>query len=162
MIPTRLEDYLIGNNAVFQHTVHPAAPTALTAARRDHVPAREMAKAVIVNADGAFVMAVLPANRSVDFGKLRKRLRAREVRIATEFEMLKLFPDVELGAVPPIGALYDMPVYADETLAREPEVAFNGGTHTDSIHMSFAEFDRLTSPAVCSFASAGVFPTPAQ
>ncbi|MEZ5352325.1 MAG: YbaK/EbsC family protein [Bryobacteraceae bacterium] len=162
MITHRLEDYLVGQNAVFQHTVHPAAPTALTVARQDHVPAREMAKAVIACADGAYLMAVLPANRSVEFAKLRQILRAEEVRIATEFEMSKLFPDVEVGAVPPIGALYDLPVLVDETLAREPEIAFNAGTHTDSIHMSYAEFDRLTSPRVCAFASPAVFATTAQ
>jgi Ala-tRNA(Pro) deacylase len=161
MIASRLENFLIGQNAVFQHTVHKAAPTALTVARQDHVPAREMAKAVIVNADGAYIMAVLPANRTVDFARLRTALRANECRIASEWEMIQLFPDVELGAMPPLGVLYDLPVYVDETLAREPEIAFNAGTHTDTVHMSFSEFDRLTSPTICTFAAAQVMATPA-
>ncbi|MEZ5401385.1 MAG: YbaK/EbsC family protein [Bryobacteraceae bacterium] len=160
MIATRLEDFLIGQNAVFQHTVHPASPTALTTARQDHVPAREMAKAVIVFADGTFLMAVIPSNRTVDFARLKQVVRGADVRLANEYEMSRLFPDVELGAEPPLGVLYDMAVYVDERLAREPEIAFNAGTHTDSIHMTFTEYDRLTSPVVAQFASEATMPVP--
>jgi Ala-tRNA(Pro) deacylase len=75
----------------------------------------------------------------------------RPVRLASEEEFRSLFPDCELGAMPPFGALYNLPVYMDESLTRDKEVVFNAGTHHDAVRMSFEDFVRLASPKVCSF-----------
>jgi Ala-tRNA(Pro) deacylase len=73
------------------------------------------------------------------------------VRLATELEFSRLFPDCELGAMPPFGALYNMPVYVDESLAKDREVLFNAGTHHDAVRMRYDDFSRLAKPKVCSF-----------
>jgi len=43
----------------------------------------------------------------------------KSVRLATEAEFSNLFPDCELGAMPPFGSLYNLPVYVDESLAAD-------------------------------------------
>jgi Ala-tRNA(Pro) deacylase len=63
-----------------------------------------------------------------------------------------LFPDCELGAMPPLGSLYNLPVFVDESLAADEAIVFNAGTHRDAIRMLYDDFVRLTKPRVCSFA----------
>ncbi len=153
MVAARVRDYLSMNNAVFTYSEHSKTYTALAEAREDHTPARELAKTVVVYADGRYILAVLAANTRIDWLKLKDLLAASDVRLATEKEMAKLFPDVEAGAVPPLGEMYNMPVYVDEHLTHEPEIASNAGTHTDTVHMAYRQFERLTSPLVRLFAT---------
>jgi Ala-tRNA(Pro) deacylase len=102
--------------------------------------------------DGGYAIAVLPANTHIDLPLLADSIGLTELRLATEEELLALFPDVELGAMPPFGNLYGMPVYLDERLVDEPMIAFNAGTHTDTVHMRTREFMRLTDALVLPFA----------
>jgi len=98
-------------------------------------------------------MAVLPASAKVDFSVLRETLRAKELRLAKEAEFEGLFPDSEVGAMPPFGNLYGLPVYADESLASDRAILFNAGTHQGAIRMSYRDFARLAEPQICSFAA---------
>ena len=93
-------------------------------------------------------MLVIPGNKLVDFQEVRQELGLHQLRMVTEFELGKLFPDCELGAMPPVGALYDLPVYLDASLADERLIAFNAGTHRDFIHMLTSEYRRLVRPVV--------------
>ena len=97
-------------------------------------------------------MMVVPATRLVDFQEVRLTLGLSHARLATEEELGKLFPDCELGAMPPIGSLYDLPVYLDSSLAGEEMIAFNAGTHHDVVHMHTAEYRALVHPTVVSLA----------
>lgn len=152
MIAQRLQDFLAQNHTSYMHTVHRTAFTARAAAHEDHVPTRAMAKSVVFLADGFFGMAVLPANTHVDLHELRQALGASTLRLATEEELASLFPDVEVGAMPPFGNLYSVPVYVDARLASQDTIAFNAGTHRDLIHMRYADFARLVDPLVIHFA----------
>jgi Ala-tRNA(Pro) deacylase len=76
----------------------------------------------------------------------------KPVRLATELEFSTLFPDCELGAMPPFGSLYDLPVYVDESLAQDLQIVFNAGTHHDAVRLRYDDFLRLANPTVCSFA----------
>jgi Ala-tRNA(Pro) deacylase len=66
-----------------------------------------------------------------------------------------IFPDCELGAMPPLGELYDLPVYVDESLAGDKEIIVNAGTHRDAIRMNYDDLVGLARPVVCSFAAKG-------
>ena len=81
-----------------------------------HVSEQEMAKVVIVKVKERFVTTVLPATAKVDVQRLRKLFGTHRVRLATEEEITQLFPDCELGAMPPLGTLYGLPVYVDRSL----------------------------------------------
>jgi Ala-tRNA(Pro) deacylase len=101
-------------------------------------------------------LIVVPASRLVDFQEVRLTLGLTHARLATEAEVGELFPDCELGAMPPMGNLYGMPVYLDSTLAEEEVIAFNAGTHRDVVHMHTDEYRALVHPMVISLAREAV------
>jgi len=151
-ITDKLRDFLEGNHASYTHTVHPTAFTAREVASAEHLPAREVAKTVVVSGDGAFHMIVVPASKLVDLQEVRLALGLAHARLATEDELARLFPDCELGAMPPFGSLYQLAVYLDSSLAGEDTIAFNAGTHRDVVHMRTVDYCQLAAPTVVSLA----------
>ena len=115
----KLRVFLDGNGAEYTHTVHSIAYTARDVASAEHLPAREVAKTVVIHGDNGYHMLVLPANRLVDFQEVRDVLGFTHARMVPETELARLFPDCELGAMPPFGNLYGMPVYLDSGLAAD-------------------------------------------
>lgn len=151
-ILTKLREFLDQNHAEYTHTVHPLAYTAREVASAEHTPAREVAKTVVYLSEQGYGMTVLAADAVVDLEELRLDLGMSRLRLATEAELAELFPGCELGAMPPFGNLFGMPVYADSRLAGEDVMLFNAGTHRDVIRMKVRDFERLVNPAVISFA----------
>jgi Ala-tRNA(Pro) deacylase len=143
-----LENYQIP----YVHTRHPNAYRAVEVAEAEHLPAYMLAKTVIVRSQNGYAMAVLPADCKIDLEQLAATLNLRYVALATEEEVRELFRDSEIGAMPPFGALFDIPVYLDVRLAEEPYVLFNAGTHRDAIHISVADYLRVADPAIIQFA----------
>jgi Ala-tRNA(Pro) deacylase len=140
------------NQIDYSHSIHPPAWTARAVAQAERMPANRLAKIVVYHGDDGYGMLLLPADRLVDFAEVLHLLGLGEVRLANEVELGELFPDCELGATPPFGNLVDLPVLVDESLASAEFIAFNGGTHRDVIHMSFADFRTLTNPLIAPFA----------
>lgn len=147
----RLEQYLHDNGVAYHLYHHAPAYTAQAVAEREHVPNQMVTKVVIAVADGELVMLVVPASRRVDLIKVRELLNASEVRLATEVELAEAFPDCEIGAIPPFGNLYQMPVYVDETLTADPIIFIQPGEHTTALSLSYSDFARLAQPTIASF-----------
>ncbi|MBI4464800.1 MAG: YbaK/EbsC family protein [Acidobacteria bacterium] len=148
---TRLKQYLESEKVPYQHEVHRTAYTAQEVAAEEHIPGKIVAKTVVLKVDDGFAMAVLPATHRVDLAGLRTALGAKEVRLATEFEFTGLFQDCDVGAMPPFGNLYGLPVYVEQSLVADPEIVFNAGTHQDTVRMRYADYARLVQPNVLSF-----------
>ncbi len=148
VIPKKIIDYLKKEKASFDAMKHAKAFTASQVAGAQHVPGKEMIKTVVVKADDQFVMCLLTSVHNLDLAKCKKHLMAKEVRLAKEEELKKLFPECEPGSEPPFGALYDLKVFADTSLENDANVAFNAGTHTDLIMMKYEEFKRLVKPVM--------------
>ena len=148
----RLRSFLDSRHAEYTLTKHANAFTAREVAAAEHLPPREVAKTVVVNGDDGYHMLVLPANRLVDFQEVRLALGLSHARMVPETELNRLFPDCELGAMPPMGNLYGIPVYLDSGLAAEDLITFNAGTHRDVVHMTTREFRRLVRPTLVSLA----------
>jgi Ala-tRNA(Pro) deacylase len=148
----RLEGYLRENGVSFEVQHHPRAVTAQEVAATEHVPGKMFAKTVMVLADREMVMLVLPAPYQVDPEKAAEELGAKEVHLASEERFGDTFPDCEVGAMPPFGNLYGVPVYVDETLAEDETVVFRAGTHTDTMSVRYADLERLVEPTVARFA----------
>lgn len=146
-----LKDYLDHEQVHYDVLPHPEAFRALAIAQTLHTPEKEMAKVVIVKVDQRFVMMVLPASWNVDLHRLRIVFASHQVRLATEEEMKSLFPDCELGAMPPFGQLYGLPVFVDQLLAEDEDIVFQGGTHSEAIRMRYWDFASLTFPVVEQF-----------
>lgn len=153
-VSTRLKTLLDENHISYTPMVHTTAFTSQGAAATMKVSGKELAKTVVVRAGDFTVLAVLPAAHHASLEKLGHVL-GKPVRLATEQEFGELFPDCELGAMPPFGELYGLPIYVDKSLAADEEIVFNAGTHHDAIRLRYADFARLAKPTVCSFASKG-------
>ncbi len=154
-VSARLQSYLRDSKVPFQVVHHPLAYTAQEVAASEHIPGQKLAKVVILKAGDGLAMLALPAPARVDFGKTAAALGVKEVRLAREDEFAESFPDCEVGAMPPFGNLYSVPVYVDATLARDEEIVFQAGSHTDTIAMTYREYERLVQPRVGDFTHHG-------
>lgn len=143
--------YLKKQKVKFKRMKHEEVFTAQEVAAAQHVPGHAMVKAVLVKADDEFVLAVLPAIHKVDFKKLAKLVGAKKAKLGSEEEMAKIFPDVEVGAEPPFGNLYDVPTVVEEHLRAEDEIVFQAGTHTGTIKIKYADYENLVNPKVGQF-----------
>lgn len=149
----RLEKFLRQNGAPYSLHHHPPAFTAQAVAESEHVSGKSVAKVVIVYRNGDMALLALPASLRVNLTKAAEALGAKDVRLAREDEFQAAFPDCDVGAMPPFGNLYDIETYVDKNLENSQEIVFNAGTHEDTIHMQYADFERLVHPKVAEFAS---------
>lgn len=148
MICEKLKKYLEENGVSYEVIKHGEAYTAQEIAAAMHVSGGMLVKVVMLNSDKGNIMVALPADRVVDISKLREQLGFRIAALAREEEFKRLFPDCEVGAMPPFGNLYGIPVYVDETLTQDEHIVFQAGTHYEAVKMSYADFDRLVRPDV--------------
>ena len=144
----KLKSYLDDNNIKYVSIIHSQAYTAQETAQSAHIPGKEMAKTVIVKSGDDLVMVVLPASEKVDLDLVKGATRSDSVQLASEQEFKDLFPNCETGAMPPFGNLYGMPVYVEESLSRNRNIAFNAGSHTELIKLTYKDFNRLVNPKV--------------
>ena len=147
----KLKAFLDENRIKYVTTQHSIAYTAQEVAAVSHIPGAEMAKTVMVLADGKMAMAVVPASHRLDLDRLADLAGAQQVRIAREEEFRDLFPTCDLGAMPPFGNLYDVPVYASEALAEDIEISFNAGSHAEVMRLGYRDFERLAGPTLGRF-----------
>jgi Ala-tRNA(Pro) deacylase len=152
-IPVPIRDFLHDRHIDFHVVTHPTAYTAQEEAAVTHVPGREWAKTVVCFADDEPVLAVLPAHYTIDFALLGTVAGAARVRLASEAEMVGLYPGCEAGAMPPLGPLYGQRVFIDASLADDVDVVFNAGTHVDAVRMRYDSLVALTSGVVAVFAN---------
>jgi Ala-tRNA(Pro) deacylase len=148
-----LMNYLDENNVRYIVLYHSPAYTAQGIAGLAHIPGQELAKTVIVLLDGKLVMAVLPASYHVDLMLLRKHAKAKTAELASEEDFQGRFTGCETGAMPPFGNLFGIPVYADQTLEKDREIAFNAGTHRELVRMKWEDYKKLVQPTVMRFAT---------
>jgi Ala-tRNA(Pro) deacylase len=144
-------EYLNKVQVRYSHSVHPRAQTARETADAERMPAHEFAKTVVYFSERGFGIAVVPADQFVNLPKLGHLLGLSYIRLANETELAELFPDCELGAMPPFGDSCDLPVVVDAGIAGD-FIAFTIGTHRDVVRMSFADFQRLARPKAASIA----------
>jgi Ala-tRNA(Pro) deacylase len=103
---------------------------------------------VIIKADGHLAMVVVPANGQVNFAKLKSALGIADVDLASESEFKDKFAGCEVGAMPPFGNLYDMPVYVSNQLSEQSHIMFNAGSHSELMQLTFKDFEHLVKPKV--------------
>jgi Ala-tRNA(Pro) deacylase len=154
-VERKLKIFLDDARVSYQLIPHARTNTAAETAQVTHVQGHEMAKAVIVRIDGELAMVVVPATRQVDLDHLQILTGADMISLANEHDFEDRFPDCEIGAMPPLGTLYGMPVYLSEEIVADEQILFNAGTHTEAVRMSVADYLRLVSPTVHRFSQPG-------
>jgi Ala-tRNA(Pro) deacylase len=149
----KLREFLDSHNVKYHSISHSETYTAQEIAASAHIPGKELAKTVMVKIDGKMAMAVLPASYRVDFDLLKEAAGASRAELASEREFKDLFPGCDIGAMPPFGNLYGVEVFVAESLAEDEEIAFNAGSHTELIRLSYKDFEGLVHPKVLKFSS---------
>jgi Ala-tRNA(Pro) deacylase len=145
---TWVRDELDRKGVAYQELHHPDAYTAQELAQREHVSGHRVAKVVGVMVDGRPVELVLPASRRVLLDRVRDILGAREVRLASEEELQRHFPDCELGAIPALRHWGGVEVLMDGNLCSGGDVVILGGTHRDAVRMGFDDWFAMVAPRV--------------
>lgn len=131
---------------------HPTMYTSQGLANAEHVSGYMVAKPVIVKGAHEFTMCVLPAPQHADLKRIAEVLEESVVRLATETEMSALFPDCELGAEPPVGALFDLKTVVDRKLLDDEFLMMQAGTHTDAVKLRREDWQKLCEPIIADIA----------
>jgi Ala-tRNA(Pro) deacylase len=147
----RLKQYLTDQHVYFEVQEHRQVYTMQEVAASLHEKGEHVAKVFIATVDGKPVMLVLPAPAQVDLDKVRALLKAKEARRAREFEFAQIFADCDVGAMPPFGNIYQVPVYLDRTLVDEPHIVFQAGTHHTTMKIAMTDYQRLAGPIIGDF-----------
>ena len=149
-IAPTIQDYLAAQQITYEVLSHPRTMTSSASAESAHLPGKSVAKAVVVEDDRGYVLAVLPSTYHLQFSALERELHRSGLRLATEPELDRLFPDCQPGAVPPLGKPYGLATIVEEDLAAQPEIFFEAGDHEHLVHLTQAEFVRLTCDSPCA------------
>lgn len=150
-MPTKqLQEFLDSQKVKYVSMTHSPAFTSQEIAAVAHVPGKQLAKIVIVKMDGKLAMIVLPANDHVNFSRFRDAAKCKEVDLAAESEFKEKFSGCEVGAMPPFGNLYNMPVFISGELSQQSNIVFNAGSHSELMQMAYKDFERLVHPTTVS------------
>ena len=145
-IAGRLETYLKARSIDYELVPHAHTESSMVTAAAAHIPGDRLAKAVIINDGDTYLMVVVPSDYHVQLGALHRQL-GREVGLATEPELVTLFPDCDEGAAPPVGAAYGLKAMVDQRLLEQPEVFFVAGDHEHLVKVSGPQFKILQADA---------------
>lgn len=148
-MPTKqIKEFLDNHQVKYLSIDHSPSYTAQEIAAVAHISGKMLAKTVIVKAGSQLYMVVIPATDYINFSELREWTGAKEVDLAKESEFKSKFPECEVGAMPPFGNLYGMPVLISSSLISKGDIAFNAGSHSELVKMSYEDFARLVNPKV--------------
>ena len=147
-IVKKLKELLDEAKVSYEVCNHPLAYTAQEIAEKQHFSGNQMAKVVMLKIDGELVMAVITGNQKVDLPTMRASLGAGDVRLAMEDEFFTKFSHCEIGAMPPFGNLYGLPVYVDPAVTHDESIYFNAGNHAQTVQMRYKDFESLVNPIV--------------
>jgi Ala-tRNA(Pro) deacylase len=143
-----LKELLDEHKVSYEVFNHALAYTAQEIAAKQHCSGNEMAKVVMLKVNDALVMGVIPASRKINLGIVVKNLDAKTARLATEDEFIARFPGCEIGAMPPFGNLFGVPVFVDPELEKDEYIYFNAGNHVQTVRMQYKDFARLVKPKI--------------
>lgn len=134
----------------FQIIEHAPVYTSEEAAKIRGISLHEGLKSLVLYADGQPIMVAVPGDRKVNFKLFKKQYGVRDLRMATPEEVVKV-TGVEIGAVPPFGHIFGIPLYLDETVKSCERVVFNAGLHARSISLSRKDYETVAKPTLGVF-----------
>jgi Ala-tRNA(Pro) deacylase len=147
----RVEQLLAQHGVEFSVLRHEPVYTSEEAARVRGTPLSSGAKALVCKSEAGFVMFVLPADRKLASGEVRRAQGWRKLRFASREEVEQL-TGLQPGSIPPFGSLFGLSTLCDHRLAENPKINFNAGDHSISVSMTYADYLRVENPALGVFA----------
>ncbi len=147
-----IREYLRKRSVPFSVILHAPAPSASRVAQSVHLSGQKVAKAVLLRAGSDYLLAVLPATHRVSLGRLAEFLGRTDLRLASEEDLDRVFPDCEHGALPPFGRLYGLQTIVDTSLAASGEILIEGNFRHEGFRMRFRDFEQIEVPQRARFA----------
>lgn len=148
MSPTGVEvvtGHLDGAGVAYEVVEHEPTKSATAEAAITNRQADEVAKTVILQDGEEYVLAVVPASERIDLHKVREVLGApKSLRLATEAEIARDFPMLEVGAAPPFGPMTPRAEVIDNRLLEADRVLCAGGDHRHSVLVDPRDVVRMT------------------
>jgi len=148
-----LETYLDLQKVPYEKHTHPRAYTAQELAQAEHVSGYIVAKPVVVRTATGFAMCVLAAPKHLDLRRAGQTLNEKNLRLASEQEMMGLFPDCELGAEPPLGKMFGLKTVMDAGLKDDTYLVMQAGSHSRAVKIARREWERVCQPTVADIAT---------
>lgn len=158
-IPKKTKNYLDKKLAKYDEVTHKTVYTAYDAASTLKKELKEIAKSLLVAADKAYVLVIIPAHMKLDLPKLKKTLSAKKVSIPTEQVMVKVFK-VKPGSMTAFGGLHKVEVVVDKSLLKTKDVILSAGSFTDSIRMKAKDFIEMEQAKLASITKSGGYKKP--
>ncbi len=146
----QIQDLLTEYKITYKLIQHAAARTSEDSSKVRGTELKQGAKALVMFADKKPIMIVLPADRKIDNAKFKSLYKVKDLEMAKP-ENVKELTNTEIGGVPPFGGIFDLPLYVDITMSNNETIAFNAGSHTDSIIMSYKDYEKATKPIIGNF-----------
>ncbi|MGD2082995.1 MAG: YbaK/EbsC family protein [Chromatiales bacterium] len=145
-LPPQVKSYIESKGVDYRLGSHDPTTDSLHTAQAAHIPGGRLVKAVLLEDDERYLLALIPASRRIHFSRLHA-LTGRQIGLATEPELGEIFPDCKLGAVPAVGQAYGLDILVDETLLGEPELWLEAGDHQSLVGVSGDGFRALIGDA---------------
>ena len=142
-IPQRLSDYLSAVAAGFAVVEHRHSGCSAASARAANVPAHQLAKAVLLEDDAGCVIALVPADRSVQVGRLGQMLQRGQLHLADEAGLATVFDGCDAGAVPSLGMPWGIATVVDDELEGCDPVYLECGDHERLLLLTHQQFHAL-------------------
>ena len=143
-----LKEFLDNHHVKYMCINHSPGFTSQEIAAAAHVSGKQLAKTVIVKMGNQLAMMVLPANESVNLAAFKEATGAPTADLARETDFKGKFPECEVGAMPPFGNLYGMPVFISNHLGDHEQIIFNSGSHSELMKLAYLDFLRLVNPKI--------------
>jgi Ala-tRNA(Pro) deacylase len=143
-IAPTLKEYLAAENIEYEEIPHEPTMTSIRAAEACHISGDRLAKGVVLRRDGDYMLAIMPASHHLRLSELRTTL-GDNLDMANEAEINRLFRDCAHGAVPAVGKCYGLSMIVDDSIEAQPDIYMEAGDHETLLHLSHAQFARLTA-----------------
>ena len=147
----KVQQFLDERGVPFEALPHEPTFSAQRMAQAVHVCGDNVAKAVLLKADGQFILAVLPATHQIHLEMAREALAAHSVELASEPRIGPAFPRLRGRALPPFGSQYGVETLVDASLTEDNDIVFEGNAHREAFRIKYQQFAELEDPQVAVF-----------
>jgi Ala-tRNA(Pro) deacylase len=162
-ISKKITGYLDKNKYKYEVIEHRTTYTAWDTAQTEKVKPQEVAKSLVMKADGDYLLALVPSNKNLDKKKLLKAVNAarkksaakpyKKIDFAKEAWMKKNIPG-KVGATPPFAGLLKLDIYADNALLKSRKIYLGSGEYTYSVRVNTSQYLKVEKPVKGAFSVA--------
>jgi Cys-tRNA(Pro) deacylase len=142
-IPQKIIKFLEEAKVKYEPIEHRTVYTAFDKAATLKVKPKIVGKTLLVKLDKNPALVLIPANKNLDKEKLRKIAKAKTIDFIKEVWMKKNIKGIKVGAIPPLGNLFKLKTFIDNSSLKQPKIIINGGDYNWSIKISPASLKKL-------------------